>query len=104
MALIRLISSPIIDSITYKDSRGADVTTYSVAPFQNVIDPETIEARNVADISAALDSYAARAAATGKPGEATAIFPRQSARKPSGFDAAKHSGKLARLFNEGAAR
>lgn len=98
MAKIILSSSAVVDVLRY-ESQGEPVTSYSVALFQSVIPSETIEARTVADILAAVESYSARAAETGKPGESTAIFPRQAARKPAGFDAAKRSGQFSRLFN-----
>lgn len=105
MAKIILTSSPIVSELHYDCSiTGKPVTCYSVAPFQNVIPPETIEARNVAEIAAALDSYAERAKATGARGEATAIFPRQNGRKPAGFDTAKRAAQLSRMFNLAAAQ
>jgi hypothetical protein len=98
MAIFILSASAVIDGMSYTDSRGNPVTMYSVAPF-NTLAREQIEARTVQEAVTALERFSSECEAMGKPCECSAYFPRQQARKPSGYDDAKRRGALARMVN-----
>lgn len=96
MAVFVLSASPILDGMSYRDSRGELHTIYSVSPFQRVTS-ETIEARTVEEVTTALERFALQCEAMARPLECSAYFPRQAARKPRGYDDAKASAALSRM-------
>jgi hypothetical protein len=98
MAVFILSASAIVGGMSYTCLRGERVTSYSVAPF-SVLAHKQVEARNVQEARAALERFAAECEASGQPAECSAYFPRQSARKPAGFDDAKRRGELSRRVN-----
>lgn len=90
MAIIHLYSSPIL--AVSKNNGFESVTT---SPMDDVLPRETVECADLDAVIAALDEYAGRCAATGKPGDAGVRFGKQKARKFRGFD----SADLSRRYN-----
>lgn len=102
MPHFRLTACPVTDIQTYPCSvTGKQATVYSVALMaDSVIPNERIEAKTVAEVEAALDAFAEKVKATGKPAQCSAYFiPNQTARKPNGYSKAKDSKRLERLVN-----
>lgn len=85
MAIIKLNSYAIHDVHEYNGVKAVVISLHIGG--DNPFPSENVEVRSVAEVKAALEAYAVRAKATGKPIQVSAYCPRGQ-RKPNGFDKA----------------
>lgn len=84
MPKVCLCSSPVVEV-----NKLGGVVYIVTSPMDDVLPRETVECADLPAIAAAFADFTGRLKATGMAAHASVYFPRQPARKPRGFDAAR---------------